>query len=168
MNKMYLTVMILCEQSIIIHHRCVSIQYQPGNVKSNNLPVAQHFARQTLMFISYCFKFRPFVYCIKYNKQKCFVSILKLKKFRCLNLNFGIDSCTLLTTGYEESLVFTQLYLSLVSSSIIQNYSWVFVFHAGWCHVVCALFIPEAWFGNVQTMEPIILKGVPPERISKV
>ena len=38
----------------------------------------------------------------------------------------------------------------------------------GWCHVVCALFIPEAWFGNVQTMEPIILKGVPPERFSKV
>lgn len=38
----------------------------------------------------------------------------------------------------------------------------------GWCHVVCALFIPEAWFGNVQTMEPIILKGVPPERFNKV
>ncbi|ELT95750.1 hypothetical protein CAPTEDRAFT_154557 [Capitella teleta] len=38
----------------------------------------------------------------------------------------------------------------------------------GWCHVVCALFIPEAWFGNVQTMEPIILKGLPPERFNKV
>ncbi len=38
----------------------------------------------------------------------------------------------------------------------------------GWCHVVCALYIPEAWFGNVQTMEPIILKGLPPERFNKV
>lgn len=36
-----------------------------------------------------------------------------------------------------------------------------------WSHVVCALFVPEAWFGNVQTMEPIILKGVPPERYNK-
>ncbi|WAQ94475.1 AF10-like protein [Mya arenaria] len=34
----------------------------------------------------------------------------------------------------------------------------------GWCHVVCALFIPEAWFANVQTMEPIMLKNVPPDR----
>ncbi|XP_067649202.1 protein AF-10-like isoform X5 [Haliotis asinina] len=37
----------------------------------------------------------------------------------------------------------------------------------GWCHVVCALFIPEAWFANVQTMEPIVLKNVPPERFNK-
>ncbi|OWF51045.1 uncharacterized protein F54F2.2-like isoform X2 [Mizuhopecten yessoensis] len=36
-----------------------------------------------------------------------------------------------------------------------------------WCHVVCALFIPEAWFANVQTMEPIVLKNVPPERFHK-
>lgn len=42
------------------------------------------------------------------------------------------------------------------------------VFFKGWCHVVCALFVPEAWFGNVQTMEPIILKGVPQERYNKV
>jgi len=34
--------------------------------------------------------------------------------------------------------------------------------------VVCGLFIPEAWFGDVTTMEPIILKGVPPERYNKV
>ena len=40
--------------------------------------------------------------------------------------------------------------------------------NVGWCHVVCALYIPEAWFGNVQTMEPIILKGLPPERFNKV
>ena len=38
----------------------------------------------------------------------------------------------------------------------------------GWCHVVCALFIPEAWFANVQTMEPIMLKNVPPDRFNKV
>ncbi|XP_064613828.1 protein AF-10-like [Liolophura sinensis] len=37
-----------------------------------------------------------------------------------------------------------------------------------WCHVVCALFIPEAWFANVQTMEPIVLKNVPPERFNKI
>ncbi|XP_033761805.1 protein AF-10-like isoform X3 [Pecten maximus] len=36
-----------------------------------------------------------------------------------------------------------------------------------WCHVVCALFVPEAWFANVQTMEPIVLKNVPPERFHK-
>jgi hypothetical protein len=34
--------------------------------------------------------------------------------------------------------------------------------------VVCALFIPEAWFANVQTMEPIVLKNLPPERFNKV
>ncbi|KAL3832772.1 hypothetical protein ACJMK2_024386 [Sinanodonta woodiana] len=39
---------------------------------------------------------------------------------------------------------------------------------SGWCHVVCALFIPEAWFANVQTMEPIVLKNVPPERFNKL
>lgn len=37
----------------------------------------------------------------------------------------------------------------------------------GWCHVVCALYIPEAGFGNVQTMEPILLSGVPNERFNK-
>lgn len=41
-------------------------------------------------------------------------------------------------------------------------------FLVAWCHVVCALFIPEAWFANVQTMEPIVLKNVPPERFNKV
>ncbi|XP_060581485.1 protein AF-10-like [Ruditapes philippinarum] len=38
----------------------------------------------------------------------------------------------------------------------------------GWCHVVCALFIPEAWFANVQTMEPIMLKNVPPDRFNRM
>lgn len=38
----------------------------------------------------------------------------------------------------------------------------------GWCHVVCALFIPEAWFANVQTMEPIVLKNLPQERFNKI
>ncbi|XP_041365724.1 protein AF-17-like [Gigantopelta aegis] len=38
----------------------------------------------------------------------------------------------------------------------------------GWCHVVCALFIPEAWFSNVQTMEPIVLKNVPGDRFNKI
>ncbi|XP_059176744.1 protein AF-10-like isoform X2 [Physella acuta] len=37
----------------------------------------------------------------------------------------------------------------------------------GWCHVVCALYIPEAWFANVQTMEPIVLSAVPHERFNK-
>ncbi|KAH9500895.1 hypothetical protein Btru_069147 [Bulinus truncatus] len=37
----------------------------------------------------------------------------------------------------------------------------------GWCHVVCALYIPEAWFANVQTMEPIVLSAVPNERFNK-
>ncbi|XP_076461022.1 uncharacterized protein LOC143293713 isoform X2 [Babylonia areolata] len=38
----------------------------------------------------------------------------------------------------------------------------------GWCHVVCALYIPEACFGNVDTMEPIILKHVPHDKFTKV
>ncbi|XP_020289619.1 protein AF-10-like isoform X2 [Pseudomyrmex gracilis] len=38
---------------------------------------------------------------------------------------------------------------------------------AGWAHVVCALYIPEVRFGNVTTMEPIILQLVPSERFNK-
>ncbi|GFU15257.1 protein AF-10, partial [Nephila pilipes] len=37
----------------------------------------------------------------------------------------------------------------------------------GWAHVVCALYIPEVRFGNVTTMEPIILQLVPQERYNK-
>lgn len=39
---------------------------------------------------------------------------------------------------------------------------------AGWAHVVCALYIPEVRFGNVTTMEPIILQLIPGERFNKV
>ncbi|XP_013144933.1 PREDICTED: protein AF-10 isoform X9 [Papilio polytes] len=38
----------------------------------------------------------------------------------------------------------------------------------GWAHVVCALYIPEVRFGNVTSMEPIVLRLIPPERYSKV
>lgn len=38
----------------------------------------------------------------------------------------------------------------------------------GWAHVVCALYIPEVRFGNVTTMEPIILQLIPGERFNKV
>lgn len=34
--------------------------------------------------------------------------------------------------------------------------------------MVCALYIPEVRFGNVTTMEPIILQLIPSERFSKV
>ncbi|PFX24569.1 protein AF-10-like [Stylophora pistillata] len=37
----------------------------------------------------------------------------------------------------------------------------------GWAHVVCALYIPEVRFGNVSTMEPIILASVPHDRFCK-
>ncbi|XP_053206156.1 protein AF-17-like isoform X2 [Panonychus citri] len=37
----------------------------------------------------------------------------------------------------------------------------------GWAHVVCSLYIPEVRFGNVSTMEPIILALVPPDRFHK-
>lgn len=37
----------------------------------------------------------------------------------------------------------------------------------GWAHVVCALYIPEVRFGNVTTMEPILLQLIPPERFNK-
>lgn len=33
-----------------------------------------------------------------------------------------------------------------------------------WAHVVCALYIPEVRFGDVATMEPIVLSCVPPDR----
>lgn len=36
-----------------------------------------------------------------------------------------------------------------------------------WAHVVCALYIPEVRFGNVTTMEPIILAQIPQERYNK-
>lgn len=36
-----------------------------------------------------------------------------------------------------------------------------------WAHVVCALYIPEVRFGNNNTMEPIVLQLVPPERYSR-
>ncbi|XP_044579916.1 protein AF-10-like isoform X2 [Cotesia glomerata] len=39
---------------------------------------------------------------------------------------------------------------------------------AGWAHVVCALYIPEVRFGNVTTMEPIILQLIPSERFNKI
>ena len=39
---------------------------------------------------------------------------------------------------------------------------------SGWCHVLCALYIPEAEFANDKTMEPIILSGIPHDRYSKV
>lgn len=37
----------------------------------------------------------------------------------------------------------------------------------GWAHVVCALYIPEVRFGNVTTMEPIMLQLIPQERFNK-
>ena len=37
-----------------------------------------------------------------------------------------------------------------------------------WAHVVCALYIPEIKFGDVTTMEPIILNLTPQERFYKV
>lgn len=40
--------------------------------------------------------------------------------------------------------------------------------NSGWAHVVCALYIPEVRFGNVTTMEPILLQNIPPERFHKV
>lgn len=36
-----------------------------------------------------------------------------------------------------------------------------------WAHVVCALFIPEISFGSNRSMEPIIVKDIMPERLSK-
>ncbi|XP_029841301.2 protein AF-10 isoform X2 [Ixodes scapularis] len=39
--------------------------------------------------------------------------------------------------------------------------------NGGWAHVVCALYIPEVRFGNVTTMEPIVLQLVPQDRFSK-
>ncbi|XP_045531017.1 protein AF-10-like isoform X4 [Pieris brassicae] len=38
----------------------------------------------------------------------------------------------------------------------------------GWAHVVCALYIPEVRFGNVTSMEPIVLRLIPPERYNKI
>lgn len=37
-----------------------------------------------------------------------------------------------------------------------------------WTHVVCALFIRECYFGNNETMTPIILDKIPQEKFSKV
>uniref|UniRef100_A0A8D8YAF8 Protein AF-10 n=2 Tax=Cacopsylla melanoneura TaxID=428564 RepID=A0A8D8YAF8_9HEMI len=40
--------------------------------------------------------------------------------------------------------------------------------NSGWAHVVCALYIPEVRFGNVTSMEPILLEEIPPERFNKI
>ncbi|XP_043196327.1 protein AF-10-like isoform X1 [Amphibalanus amphitrite] len=37
----------------------------------------------------------------------------------------------------------------------------------GWAHVVCALYIPEVRFGDVATMEPVLLSHLPPDRFGK-
>ncbi|XP_033639654.1 protein AF-10-like isoform X3 [Asterias rubens] len=39
--------------------------------------------------------------------------------------------------------------------------------NGSWAHVVCALYIPEVCFGNVTTMEPILLSSVPHDRYNK-
>ncbi|XP_019630405.1 PREDICTED: protein AF-10-like isoform X3 [Branchiostoma belcheri] len=39
---------------------------------------------------------------------------------------------------------------------------------SSWAHVICALYIPEVQFGNVATMEPIILTMVPNDRFNKI
>lgn len=36
-----------------------------------------------------------------------------------------------------------------------------------WAHVVCALYIPEVRFGNVTTMEPIMIERLPRDRFGK-
>lgn len=36
-----------------------------------------------------------------------------------------------------------------------------------WAHVVCALYIPEVRFGNVTTMEPILISLIPQERFNR-
>ncbi|KAF1761078.1 hypothetical protein GCK72_009332 [Caenorhabditis remanei] len=38
----------------------------------------------------------------------------------------------------------------------------------GWAHVICALYIPEVRFGNVHSMEPVILSDVPIEKFQKI
>ncbi|VDK26954.1 unnamed protein product, partial [Anisakis simplex] len=34
----------------------------------------------------------------------------------------------------------------------------------GWAHVICALYIPEVRFGDVHSMDPVIISDVPLER----
>ncbi|ETN83809.1 hypothetical protein NECAME_07172 [Necator americanus] len=38
----------------------------------------------------------------------------------------------------------------------------------GWAHVICALYIPEVRFGDVHSMDPVILSDVPMERFEKL
>ena len=42
------------------------------------------------------------------------------------------------------------------------------IYCIGWAHVVCALYIPEASFGNNTTMEPIVVSKIPKDRFTKV
>ncbi|CAJ0941947.1 unnamed protein product, partial [Mesorhabditis belari] len=39
--------------------------------------------------------------------------------------------------------------------------------NGGWAHVICALYIPEVRFGDVHSMDPIMLSDVPHERFEK-
>ncbi|PAV91804.1 hypothetical protein WR25_18964 [Diploscapter pachys] len=38
----------------------------------------------------------------------------------------------------------------------------------GWAHVICALYIPEVRFGDVHSMDPVILADVPADRFEKI
>ena len=39
--------------------------------------------------------------------------------------------------------------------------------NGGWAHVICALYIPEVRFGDVHSMDPVILNDVPLERFQQ-
>uniref|UniRef100_A0A914X8I0 MLLT10 histone lysine methyltransferase DOT1L cofactor n=1 Tax=Plectus sambesii TaxID=2011161 RepID=A0A914X8I0_9BILA len=38
----------------------------------------------------------------------------------------------------------------------------------GWAHVICALYIPEVRFGDVHSMDPVIVADVPTERFERI
>lgn len=58
--------------------------------------------------------------------------------------------------------VFLILLLFLTVQYLSANFS--FIFAVGWAHVICALYIPEVRFGDVHSMDPVILNDVPLER----
>lgn len=42
-----------------------------------------------------------------------------------------------------------------------------YVYLLGWAHVVCALYVPEVAFGDVSTMEPILVSKVSRDKYGK-
>lgn len=95
----------------------------------------------------------------------------------CRDVNYALQKMVLLRerTMEVKIIIYKQYNILLRCYNYLKSFHWfdgsekfMDFSVAGWAHVVCALYIPEVRFGNVTTMEPIVLQMVPTDRFSKV